>query len=206
MARINLLPWREEIRRERQRQFMLSTVMTAVLGVVLVFLIVLAFDQRVDHQQFRNQTLQSEIQLLSVRIARIDELEQTRSRLLSRKRIIEELQASRSLTVEMLDQMAKSIPVGVTLNTVRQQGMNISFIGFSQSNARVSAYLQSLGRNDLYIRPDLGFVRAAARPQNSGEPYDFTINASLRPRVDDEEEDYDSAEGYDNDQDDGGTG
>ena len=206
MARINLLPWREELRRERQREFMLSTMMTAVLGVVLVFVVGLVFDQKINHQQSRNQTIQAEISLLMVRIARIDELEQTRSRLLSRKRIIEELQASRSLTVEMLDQMAKSIPVGVTLNTVRQQGMKISFEGYSQSNARVSAYLQSLGRNDLFLRPDLGVVRISAKPPNTVEPYEFTINASLRPRVDGEDEDYDSAEGYDDDPDDGGPG
>ena len=201
MARINLLPWREELRRERQRQFMLSTMMTAVLGVILVFVIGLVFDQQINHQQFRNQLIQSEIDLLTVRIARIEELEQTRSRLLSRKRIIEELQASRSLTVEMLDQMAKSIPVGVTLNTVRQQGMNVTFAGYSQSNARVSAYLQSLDRNDLFLVPDLGVVRIIDRPPNTVEPYEFTINAQLRPRVMDDAEGYDdSSEGYDEDE------
>ena len=146
MARINLLPWREELRRERQRQFMLSITMTAVLGVILVFVIGMVFDQQINHQLVRNQTIQQEINQLTVRINRIEELEQTRSRLLSRKRIIEDLQASRSLTVEMLDQLAKSIPVGVTLNTVRQQAMNVTFSGNSQSNARVSAYLQSLDR------------------------------------------------------------
>lgn len=206
MARINLLPWREELRRERQRQFMLSTLMTAVLGVILVFLIGLVFDQKISHQQFRNQTIQSEINKLTARIQRIEELEQTRARLLSRKRIIEELQASRSLTVEMLDQMAKSIPVGVTLGTVRQQNMNVSFAGYSQSNARVSAYLQSLDTNDLFLEPDLGVVKTATRPQSTVEPYEFTIRAKLRPRVTDAEADgYDgTGDGYDS-LDEGGT-
>lgn len=188
MARINLLPWREELRRERQRQFMLSLMMTAVLGVILVFAIVLVFDQKIGHQQLRNQTVQAEINLLTEKITRIEQLEQTRARLLSRKRIIEELQASRSLTVEMLDQMAKSIPVGVTLNTVRQQGMNISFAGFSQSNARVSAYLQSLERNELFRNPDLGVVRVSQSRINSPERYEFIINAQLRPKITNEEE------------------
>lgn len=188
MARINLLPWREELRRERQRQFMLSLVMTTVLGVILVFAIVLVFDQKIGHQQFRNQTIQAEINLLTVKITRIEQLEQTRARLLSRKRIIEELQASRSLTVEMLDQMAKSIPVGVTLNTVRQQGMNVSFAGFSQSNARVSAYLQSLERNDLFLNPDLGVVRASPSRIGNIEPYEFTITAKLRTKITRDEE------------------
>ncbi len=191
MARINLLPWREELRRERQRQFMLSTMMTAVLGVVLVFVIGLVFVQKISHQLFRNNTIQAEIDLLTADIIRIEELEQTRARLLSRKRIIEELQASRSLTVEMLDQMAKSIPVGVTLNSVRQQGMNVNFSGFSQSSVRVSAYLQSLERNELFMAPDLNVVRTASSPMSRVEPYEFTINAKLRPKISEEDEGYD---------------
>jgi type IV pilus assembly protein PilN len=192
MARINLLPWREELRRERQRQFVLTTLMTAIIGVILVFLIGLGFDQRIRHQEGRNQLVQAEINKLQARITRIEQLEQTRSRLLSRKRIIEDLQASRSLTVELLDKLAKSIPVGVTLRTVRQQGMNLSLAGFSQSNARVSAYLQSLDANDLFLEPDLGVVRAAPNPASSVEPYEFSIRVKLRPAL---QEEFD--EGYD---------
>ena len=205
MARINLLPWREELRRERQRQFMLSLMMTGVLGVILVFVIGLAFDQRINHQLLRNQTIQVEINKLIIRIARIEELDQTRARLLSRKAIIEDLQASRSLTVELLDKMAKSIPVGVTLGSVRQQGMNVTFSGNSQSNARVSAYLQSLERSDLFLKPDLAVVRTAQRPLTPVEPYEFTIRANLRPKVTaDDEAGFDSDAGYD-DPDGGGT-
>lgn len=205
MARINLLPWREELRRERQRQFMLSSLMTVVLGIVLVFLVGLVFDQQINHQNVRNQMIQAEITRLEQRIRRINQLEQTRARLLSRKAIIEDLQASRSMTVELLDKMAKSIPVGVTLNTVRQQGMNVTFSGFSQSNARVSAYLQSLDASDLFQDPDLRVVRASDRAPNPTEPYEFQINAKLRsPRSDEDEE-----AGYDefgDDPDDGGAG
>jgi len=188
MARINLLPWREELRKERQRQFMLSTLMTAVLGVILVFMVGLVFDQKISHQQTRNDTIQGEINLLQDRIARINQLEQTRARLLSRKRIIEDLQASRSLTVELLDQMAKSIPVGVTLTTVRQQGNNVTYTGFAQSNARVSAYLQSLEQNELFLEPDLRVVKTAQSPASRTEPYEFILGAQLRARIPDAED------------------
>ena len=190
MARINLLPWREELRRERQRQFMISILMTAVLGVILVFAAGLVFNQRIDHQQARNQTIRTQIASLETRIKRIEKLEQTRERLLSRKRVIEELQASRSLTVELMDKLAKSIPIGVTLGTVRQQGMNVTLNGFSQSNARVSAYLQSLDVNDLFLDPQLSVVEASDRPSNPVEPYEFAIGVRLRPVVKDTD-DYD---------------
>ena len=141
------------------------------------------FDQAIQKQQVRNQTIQAEIARLEVRIRRIEELEETRSRLLSRKQIIEQLQASRSLTVEMLDQMAKTIPVGVTLNAIAQQGMNVTLTGTSQSNARVSAYLQSLADNELFVEPDLTFVRTASQAENPTEPYEFSIRVKLRNRV-----------------------
>ena len=119
MARINLLPWREEARRERQRQFLYSLMGTLVLGAIVVLIVGLFFDQRISHQEDRNQQIQVEINRLQQRINRIAELEKTRNRLLSRKQIIESLQASRSLTVELLDKMARTIPVGVTLLTVK---------------------------------------------------------------------------------------
>jgi len=197
MARINLLPWRQQLRRERQRQFMMSVLMTTILSVILVYLIGLAFDRRIDHQESRNAMLQSEISSLEARIAQIQRLEQTRERLLSRKRIIEELQASRSLTVELLDKLAKSIPVGVTLNSVRQQGMKVDLSGWSQSNARVSAYLQSLEVSDLFLEPDLGVVRTAQRPATQVEPYEFSIGVRLRPAVRDGEDGMDELGGLD---------
>lgn len=188
MARINLLPWREEARRERQRQFMYSLMGTLVLGAVLVLLVGMFFDQRISHQESRNQQIQVEINRLEQRIARIAELERTRDRLLSRKQIIESLQASRSLTVELLDKLAKTIPVGITLTNVRQQGHNLTLLGTSQSNARVSAYLQSLEGMDLFVKPELQYVRASQSPSSRTEPYEFAIAVRLDNTRDDEDE------------------
>jgi len=182
MARINLLPWREEARRERQRQFLYSLMGTLILGAILVLLVGLFFDQRISHQESRNQQIQVEINRLEQRIARIRELESTRNRLLSRKQIIESLQASRSLTVELLDKLAKTIPVGITLTNVRQQGTRLTLLGSSQSNARVSAYLQSLDEMDLFVRPELQYVRAAQDPSNRVETYEFAITVRLNNR------------------------
>jgi len=188
MARINLLPWREEARRERQRQFLYSLMGTLVLGAILVLLVSLFFDQRISFQESRNQRIQQEINVLERRIVRIAELERTRNRLLSRKQIIESLQASRSLTVELLDKLAKTIPVGITLTNVRQQGNNLTLLGSSQSNARVSAYLQSLEDMDLFIGPELQFVRAAQNPASRTETYEFSISVRLNNRRGEESE------------------
>ena len=188
MYRSNLLPWREEARRERQRQFMYSLMGTLVLGAVVVLMVGMFFDQQISAQEARNQQIQVEINRLEQRIARIAELERTRDRLLSRKQIIESLQASRSLTVELLDKLAKTIPVGITLTNVRQQGNNLTLLGTSQSNARVSAYLQSLEGMDLFVKPELQYVRASQRPTSRTEPYEFAIAVRLDNTRDDEAE------------------
>lgn len=179
MARINLLPWREEARKERQRQFLYSLVGTLVLGAILVLIVGLFFDREISTQQARNQQIKAEISRLQQRIDRIAELEKTRDRLLSRKQIIEQLQASRSMAVELMDKLAKTIPVGVTLNNVRQQGPNVTLIGTSQSNARVSAYLRSLEEMDLFVNPELQYVRTAAKPTSRTEPYEYAIQVRL---------------------------
>jgi type IV pilus assembly protein PilN len=183
MARINLLPWREEARRDRQRQFLYSLVGTLVLGAILVLIVGLFFDQQISAQEGRNQQIQSEINRLQARIDRIAELERTRNRLLSRKQIIEQLQASRSMTVELLDKLAKTVPVGITISNIRQQGTSLTLLGTSQSNARVSAYLKSLEEMDLFLSPELQYVRAAKKPISPTEAYEYAILVRLLNRA-----------------------
>jgi type IV pilus assembly protein PilN len=174
---------------------MYSLMGTLVLGAVLILIVGLFFDQRISHQEARNQQIQVEINRLQLRIDRIVELEKTRDRLLSRKQVIESLQASRSLTVELLDRLALSIPVGVTLRTVRQQGRKLTLVGTSQSNARVSAYLQSLEGMDLFVAPELQYVRAAANPESRVESYEYAIQVKLdNTRQDDLSDGEDQAE------------
>jgi len=196
MARINLLPWREEQRRELQRQFMSKLLITCVVSVVAVFAVIGFYDQKISHQQSRNELIKSETRKLESKITRIDELERTRARLISRKQVIERLQASRSTTVELLDKLAKSIPVGVTLTSIRQQGPVLALLGNSQSNARVSAYLKELESSDLFIGPQLTFVKSAPNPATATEPYQFSINVKLRPpKTAEEDEGYDDEGG-----------
>ena len=196
MARINLLPWREEKRRELQRQFMSKLLITCIVSVVAVFAVIGFYDQKISHQESRNELIKSETRKLESKITRIDELERTRARLISRKQVIERLQASRSTTVELLDKLAKSIPVGVTLTSIRQQGPVLALLGNSQSNARVSAYLKELEKSDLFIGPQLTFVRSAPNPATATEPYQFSINVKLRPpKTAEEDEGYDDEGG-----------
>jgi type IV pilus assembly protein PilN len=167
---------------------MTRLLMTCIVAVVAVFVVIAVYDQKIKHQQIRNELVKSETRKLESKIKRIDELERTRARLISRKQVIERLQASRSTTVELLDKLAKSIPVGVTLTSIRQQGQVLVLLGNSQSNARVSAYLKELEKNDLFLAPQLTFVKSAPNPATATEPYQFSINVKLRATKVEEED------------------
>ena len=190
MSRINLLPWREEQRKERQRQFLLTLGMAFVAAVVVVLVWNTFESNRISVQNSRNRTLQTEIQAMDNRISEIERLEIIRNDLLERKAVIENLQSQRSATVMMLDELVLTTPVGVTLKALRQQGNIVTLSGTTQSNARVSAYLQGLEGSGLFTKPTLQIIQtgATAERARSVEPYDFSIRVTLpRPPSDEEE-------------------
>lgn len=178
MARINLLPWREERRKQRQQEFyaILGVVAAAAAGIVV--LVTLFLQSQIDLQTERNSRLRQEITVLDERIKKIEELDKTRSRLLQRKAIIEELQASRSQMVHLFDELVRTIPDGVRLNSIKQSGSVLTLEGSAQSNARVSAYMRSLDASPWMKNPDLQIVKAD--DGNADARYDFILRITLQ--------------------------
>lgn len=185
MSRINLLPWREDQRKERQREFLLTLGMAFIAAVVVVLVWNTFESNRISVQNSRNQILQTEIRSMDARIAEIERLEVIRNDLLERKLVIENLQAQRSATVMMLDELVLTTPVGVTLQTLRQKGNVVTLSGTTQSNARISAYLKGLEASDLFSRPLLQIIQVGSERERAVEPYDFSIRVTLpNPEID----------------------
>ena len=186
MARINLLPWREERRKERQREFIFMLVGAAIIGGLLFYAATWQIDKYIDHQRDRNNYLTEEIKDLDRKIAEIKELENKRRKMLARKQIIEELQASRSQMVHLFDELVRTIPEGAQLNSVKQQGDTLTLSGLAQSNARVSAYMRNLDASEWLEDPDLVIIQA--KPQNANYKFEFSLRVKLsRPKTDDDE-------------------
>lgn len=188
MRKINLLPWREELRREAQRNFMIMLILAAVAAAGCVFAVNRYFDAQISNQNQRNAYLSTEIAKLDRQIARIEELDDTRSRLLERKRVIEDLQANRTLMVRLFDQLVRTVPTGIRLLNARQVGDQITITGTSQSNARVSTYLRNLEASGVLHSPQLRIIEAETEETDSQMPYMFTVAATVAPpeTVDDE--------------------
>lgn len=179
MARINLLPWREERRAERTRQFVAVLVVAAVGAAGIAFGAKLYMDDRLSYQQSRNAYLEREIAAMDRQIREIEKLEETRAQLLARKEIIEQLQRDRSQMVHLFDQLARTIPDGVYLTSGRQSGTQLTLNGIAESSARVSAYMRNLEDSPWLHVPELVVIETVDRP-DEGRVRQFTLQVSTQ--------------------------
>lgn len=179
MRQINLLPWREELRQERQRTFLILMALVAALAAGAVFMVKMYFDGQIDGQTARNNYLTAEIAKLDRQIQRIDQLDETRRQLIERKDVIEDLQANRTLMVHLFEQLVRTVPDGIRLITVRQAGDQLTIDGTAQSSARVSTYLRNLEASPFLHDPTLRIVEAEAEETDRELPYRFAVNVRL---------------------------
>ena len=179
MRKINLLPWREELRKEQQRNFLLVLLLTGVAAAALVYLGQRYFDGQIDGQRDRNQYLRSEITKLDQQIERIEALDETRNRLIDRKNVIEDLQANRSLMVHLFDQLVRTVPTGIRLLNVRQVGDQLTVTGTSQSSGRVSTYLRNLEESEYLHNPVLQIIEAETEETDREMPFAFGLTFTL---------------------------
>jgi type IV pilus assembly protein PilN len=177
MARINLLPWRAERRRLRQKEFLAMLGASAVAAVVISFLIVMFYNRQIDGQNERNAFVRDQITQVDSKIKEIEELDKKKAKLLARKEVIEQLQANRSQMVHLFDSLVRTIPDGVTLTAIKQEGDVLTLSGRSQSNARVSTYMRNLESSGWMTNPELSVIEA--RGTNKGLPYEFNLQVKL---------------------------
>lgn len=190
MAKINLLPWRENLRQQRQQMFLATLIATALAAAAVVFLANQAMNSLIDGQENRNDYLRGEIRKLEDDIREIENLEQVRNSLLARKEVIERLQANRSLMVHLFNQLAQTVPEGITLDSVRQSSSELTISGTSESETRVSEYMramESAGAAWLH-NPRLRIVEQNERQDRPGQPYRFELQVRIASPDSPEEE------------------
>lgn len=160
MAQINLLPWREELRRQKTKEFTALAGLIAIAAILVVAAGRFHASGMVDYQKARNQYLQSEIDILKIKLEKIKDLEKTKENLLARMNIIQELQRSRPEIVHLFEELVLTVPEGVWLDSIKQTGSQLILTGKAESNARVSAYMRNLDASDWLKDPILEVIQA----------------------------------------------
>jgi type IV pilus assembly protein PilN len=181
MIRINLLPHRAEKRRAKQIQFIAFSVISVVLGAVIVGFVHVAIMAQIDYQERRNAYLSKEIVILDKQIDEIKKLREQTKSLLARKTVVENLQSTRADVVHLLDQMLRILPDGVYLKSLKQTGNKISLIGYAQSNARVSTLMRSIEDSPWLDTPTL--IEIHATGVGGARLSEFLLNFNLTKQI-----------------------
>lgn len=165
MARINLLPWREELREERRKRFLLILVgvLVGTAGAVLIANQVIS--SAIDRQVARNNYIGKQIAVVDERIKQISDLKARRQQLVERMRIIQDLQGNRPISGRIFDQLARTLPDGVYFTEVKMDGKTLSISGAAESNNRVSDLMRNLEASDWFDAPSLTEVKATTAGQ-----------------------------------------
>ena len=159
MARINLLPWREQLREQRKQQFIATLLGVLLLGAGLVFLADQVLNRMMDHHQARNNLLRQEISALDARIKEISELRKKRQELIERTRVIQDLQGNRPIVSRVFDQLVRTIPDGVYFSSVKMTGKNIAVEGTAENNNMISSLMRNHDASEWLTLPNLTEVR-----------------------------------------------
>jgi type IV pilus assembly protein PilN len=186
MPRINLLPWREEERKKRQRDFGVALAGGVIGAVAVVLLTMLAFGQMISNQESRNQRLTNEIAELQKSITEIDGLERQKERLLARMEIIEQLQKSRPEIVHLFDEVARQMPEGVYLTGMKQQGSRVEVRGVAQSSTRVSALMRQVDASEWMSDPEVD--RVETTQSGNSRQAEFVVYLKQESQGDEDEE------------------
>ncbi len=158
MAHINLLPWREAYRQEKQKEFISILGLTAVAGIAVVFASHMFVSRIIANQEDRNNFLEGEITAVDKRIAEIKELEKTKQALLDRMEIIQQLQRSRPEIIHTFDELVTTLPDEAYITALTQRGNQMEIKGKAASNARVSEYMRNLDKSPWLASPKLTVI------------------------------------------------
>lgn len=158
MARINLLPWRDNLRKQRQREFGIMVAGALFITLLLGFYVHLHISGMIDHQEARNGFLKREIAEMDNKIKEIKDLEKTKAKLLARINVIQQLQSSRPEVVHLFDELVTRTPDGAYLVDVKQTGKSVTINGRAQSNARVSSYMRNIDASEWLRSPSLRVI------------------------------------------------
>ncbi|MDP1607647.1 MAG: PilN domain-containing protein [Rhodocyclaceae bacterium] len=174
MIRINLLPHREARRKASRQQFYALSGLVTVLAGVIWFAGFTYINAQIDRQSEKNDFLKKEIAVLDKQIDEIKKLREQTEALLARKQVIESLQANRSETVHLFNELARQLPAGVYLRSIKQDQQKITLIGHAQSNARVSTLMNNLDSSPVLERPEL--IQIKAVQVGKRRMNEFTLN------------------------------
>ena len=186
MIKINLLPHREERRKQQKNDFFTLLALAGIVGALVVVVIFTYLSHQISTQNDKNMFIKAENAKLDEKIKEVASLKQEIDSLKKRQQAVEDLQADRNQPVFMLDELVKYTPEGVYLKSLKQDGQKVALVGYAQSNERVAEYLRNVANKaDWMQKPELVEIKLVTIGQgrDAKSVFEFSMNVGLkRPR------------------------
>lgn len=183
MAKINLLPWREERRQQLKKEFLTTLVFVLLMGGIAVFLGNMFYQNKIAAQESRNQYIQRHITELDKQIAEIKDLNERREELLTRMEVIQNLQGNRPVIVRLFDEVVRTLPDGVFYQSLELAKTSLSMKGIAESNNRISSLMRRTDNSDWLTSPNLTSVKGDKKFGDQAS--EFSMSAQLdKPALD----------------------
>ncbi|SNB57651.1 type IV pilus assembly protein PilN [Marinobacter sp. es.042] len=179
MAKINLRPWREELRAEKQKQFVVMILGAAIIAGGLVFLWKTDMDSRIAYQQSRNAYIETATKKLDQQIKEIENLKRKRDELLARMQVIQDLQGKRPVIVRVFDELVRTLPDGLFYTDLTRKDDLVEIVGMAESNSRISTLMRQFEESDWFTEPNLSNVSAS----DSGRAGYSQFNLSVKQKT-----------------------
>ncbi len=175
MPSINLRPWREELRAERQKQFVTTLVGVLIVAAGLVFLWQDFVGSQIEYQNSRNAYLKTAMVDLDKKTKEIKELTAEKEKLVARMKVIQDLQGTRPVIVRVMDQLVRGLPDGLYYQSLKRVNDEISIKGMAESNNRISALMRNFESSEWFASPNLKDVSAVSKGENALNSFDLTV-------------------------------
>jgi type IV pilus assembly protein PilN len=179
MAKINLLPWREQRRERLRKEFFSVLGAVAGAGAAVTVMAHVLINGQMDYQNERNTYLQTNISALDQQVAEIKELQTRRNQLIDRMKVIQDLQGTRPVIVRIFDEIVRTLPDGVYYRGIQSTGSTITIQGTAESNNRVSSLMRKLEASEWFANPMLKGVKANPTFGEQGNDFDLTVTVTM---------------------------
>ncbi len=174
MARINLLPWREELRKQKQTEFMVAMAVVISVTVGIMLGIQTYLDGEIETQRKMKSIVDAKVAELRLITAKINDIEEKKSIIDTKMEAIQKLQKSRPEIVHFIDEVARVTPEGVYLTKLKQEEKRVMIEGKTQSNARISAFMRNVDASKWLVDPVLNVIKGSSWG-GDGKMSDFTL-------------------------------
>jgi|TARA_Y100001970_G_scaffold224567_1_gene276855 type IV pilus assembly protein PilN len=181
MAHVNLLPWREQRRQQQKQQYIVVLAFVAIMTGLIFWFIGQIIDTQISNQNSRNQYLQTQITALESQIAEIKRIKESKSAIEQRMALIEQLQSSRNLAPQVLDELARIVPQGVSFKSLQRTGSSLQVRGTSESNNRLAEFMRQLETSKVFTSGELSSIVADTSATDAVS--EFTLTFSITEQV-----------------------